>query len=489
MAYRCTNCGWPNAIERDNCEKCNAPLIKDVFISYSRKDYVVNGIPIANGVISKIKKSLDKNNISYWFDEEGIYSGDEFAGVITRAIRTSKIFLFISSVNSNQSLWTSNEISTALEYKKIIIPFRLDNSPYNDSVMMKIVSLDRIDFDNQEIAIAKLLRAIRYHIPKTKHIDSRIFEIPQSAKGATVIMDIGDKKVEHIISFGENESKDEKEFTIASLKTTEDQPMPEYKGFSDEISVHIADKNTPIVMLMGPAAVGKTMTLVRLVRYLIEQGYSVQPDRNFRPTSDIGYGKLCDSFQELVNSAYAANGTSRFDCMLIKIIDRIGRCVLQIVDVAGEFYYDESDSTPLPPFLLQILHSSNPFIWVVMIEPYWRDSFHRIKNVEKIRDFKQHFFRAEDKVILVCNKADKLPFFHEKDKIAFNPFLNLIREEYPGMVEIFENANPITKLFRKYNCSIVPFSTGTYTLSLNGRMTYFPSSPYFPYTLWKELTK
>lgn len=436
----------------------------------------------------KIKKTFDENNISYWFDEDGICSGDEFAGVITRAIRTSKIFLFVSSVNSNQSLWTSNEISTALEYKKKIIPFRLDNSPYNDSVMMKIVSLDRIDCDNHEIAIAKLLRAIRHHIPETKRMDSRIFEIPQSAKGATVIMDIGNKIVEHIISFDEDESKDEKKSTITSLKTTERQTMPEYKRFSDEISVYIADKNTPIVMLMGPTAVGKTMTLVRLVRYLIEQGYSAQPDRIFRPTSDIGYGKLCDSFQELVNSAYAANGTSRLDCMLIKIIDGIGRCVLQIVDVAGEFYYDELDSTPLPP-LLQILHSSNPFIWVVMIEPYWRDSFHRIKYVEKIRDFKQQFFRAEDKVILVCNKTDKRPFFHGKNKIAFNPLLNLIKEEYPGMVDIFENANPITKLFRKYNCSIVPFSTGTYSQPHNGRMIYVPSSPNFPYMLWKELTK
>ena len=85
--------------------------------------------------------------------------------MITRAIRTSQIFLFVSSKNSNQSLWTSNEISTALEYKKVIIPFRLDESPYNDSVMMKIVSLDRIDCKNEDIAISKLVRAIRHHLP------------------------------------------------------------------------------------------------------------------------------------------------------------------------------------------------------------------------------------------------------------------------------------------------------------------------------------
>lgn len=489
MANRCKNCGWPNAADRENCEKCNAPLSTDVFISYSRKDYVVNGKPITNSVISKIRKALEDNHISYWFDEDGIYSGDEFAGVITRAIRTSQIFLFVSSKNSNQSLWTSNEISTALEYKKVIIPFRLDESPYNDSVMMKIVSLDRIDCKNEDIAISKLVRAIRHHLPEKKSPEKRFFKIPQSAVGATVIMDVGGKRVKQVMAFNSNQDQNTLDSTTIFNNDNDYIKSEQEIIVSDDISVHITDKKTPIVMLMGPTAVGKTMTLVRLVRYLLEQGYSVQPDRNFRPTSDVGYGKLCDSFQELVNSAYAANGTSRLDCMLIKIIDRIGRCVLQIVDVAGEFYYDESNSTPLPPSLSQILHSSNPFIWVVMIEPYWRDSFHRLKNVEKIRDFKQQFFRAGDKVIIVCNKTDKLPFFHGKNKIAFNPLFNLIREEYPGMVEIFENANPITKLFRKYNCSVVPFSTGTYTQTRNDRMIYTPSSPNFPYMLWKELTK
>lgn len=139
----------------------------DVFISYSRKDYVdVKGNPLPDSILSKIKNVLKSNDISYWFDEEGIYSGDEFASVITKAIRMSRIFLFISSVNSNQSKWTSNEISTALEFNKIIIPFRLDNSPYNDSVMMKIVSFDYIECKDEEKAMIKLLRAVKHHLPK-----------------------------------------------------------------------------------------------------------------------------------------------------------------------------------------------------------------------------------------------------------------------------------------------------------------------------------
>ena len=39
----------------------------------------------------------------------------------------------------------------------------------------------------------------------------------------------------------------------------------------NKIVVTIADKDTPIVLLIGPPASGKTMTLVRLARYLRTQ--------------------------------------------------------------------------------------------------------------------------------------------------------------------------------------------------------------------------
>lgn len=64
----------------------------DVFISYSRKDYVdENKHVLPNNVLSIIKASLKSHGLSYWFDEEGIYSGQEFTSVITKAIRASAV--------------------------------------------------------------------------------------------------------------------------------------------------------------------------------------------------------------------------------------------------------------------------------------------------------------------------------------------------------------------------------------------------------------
>ena len=134
----------------------------DVFISYSRRDYVdENNNVIKGNIISKIKQILIDNNISFWFDEEGIYSGDEFANYIVDAIEKSDVFLFVSTENSNKSEWTSREIAVANSYKKKIIPLKVDNSLYHKSIILYIANLDFIDYQqNPEKSIEKLTSSI-----------------------------------------------------------------------------------------------------------------------------------------------------------------------------------------------------------------------------------------------------------------------------------------------------------------------------------------
>ena len=135
----------------------------DVFISYSRQDYVdENNVVKPNNPVSAIKELLSKNNISYWFDEDGIYHGDNFAEKIAANIEKSAILLFLSSVNSNASKWTSKEIAAATEWKKKIIPVRLDKSPYNRSVMLYISDLDFVEYYKDPISAQKtVLESIR----------------------------------------------------------------------------------------------------------------------------------------------------------------------------------------------------------------------------------------------------------------------------------------------------------------------------------------
>ncbi len=265
-----------------------------------------------------------------------------------------------------------------------------------------------------------------------------------------------------------------------------DNPKIFWKNDINDISISIADSMTPLAVLLGPACVGKTMTLVRLVRYLVEQGYSVSPDRSFRSVDDNIYRDVCDSFQGLINSGYAARGTNLFDCMLVKIMKE-GRCVIQVVDLAGELIMNYGLNTA-PYYFNQILNSENPHIWIIMLEPYWRNPRQRREYVERIKCI-QTLVSPKDRVIIVANKIDKTPFLEGRTRINSLGVLKQIINEYPGLMEIFSNKNPITSILRPYNCSFIPFVTGTYTIREAEPMLYVPSSSVFPKLLWKAMIK
>lgn len=142
----------------------------DVFISYSSKDYIDAYKKVKpDNVLSKIKAAFTEAGISYWFDEEGVYSGDEFAPVLAKAIKNSEIVLYVSSVNSNSSEWTRSEIAVSHSYKKKIIPFKIDDSLYDDSVIIYLATLDYIDYQvNPSKAIQDLLEGVKNYLKKRK---------------------------------------------------------------------------------------------------------------------------------------------------------------------------------------------------------------------------------------------------------------------------------------------------------------------------------
>lgn len=140
--------------------------VYDVFISHARADYKdKKDKPISGNVISKIKEVFTKEGISFWIDEEGIYSGDEFASIIAENIQKSEVFLFISSQHSNSRFWTVSELATALAYNKKIIPFRLDDNNYDSKVILYLQPLDAINYyANHKQALEKLVRSVKLYL-------------------------------------------------------------------------------------------------------------------------------------------------------------------------------------------------------------------------------------------------------------------------------------------------------------------------------------
>ncbi len=130
----------------------------DIFVSYSRKD---------STRVQTIVNELQNNGYKIWIDKEGIESGDAFKAVIVKAIKKAEVFLFFSSIDANKSPWTVKEVNVAVYLKKVIIPVKLDNSEYDDSVLLDLAGLDFIDLTNEakhDFAVSKLDKALKKKI-------------------------------------------------------------------------------------------------------------------------------------------------------------------------------------------------------------------------------------------------------------------------------------------------------------------------------------
>lgn len=156
----------------------------DVFISYSRSDYVDSQKNVIPGnVVSKVKQALTDAGYSFWFDEDGIDYGEGWAGKITKSIRASKILVFISSESANKSRFTKKEISIAQQYNKPIIPFRLDMSPYDEDVSFYLADIQYFAYYKEtEEGITNLMGAINNHLERLRTEEDKKEELEKQER-------------------------------------------------------------------------------------------------------------------------------------------------------------------------------------------------------------------------------------------------------------------------------------------------------------------
>ena len=251
----------------------------------------------------------------------------------------------------------------------------------------------------------------------------------------------------------------------------------------NSIRVTVSDPNAPLVILFGPPACGKTMTLVRMTRFLQAEGYTVSPIRHFRPTSDTNYAEICEHFDETMNSDNAAASTDRISFMLGEVIKN-DRRICQILEAPGEYYFNpKKPNASFPNYVNTIIASSNRKVWTIMIEPDWMDHTDRANYVSKINRLKQSM-RAKDSAVFVFNKIDKTNFVRSVGDIDTSAAISEVKNLYPNIFVPFMNQNPITKIFKEYNCDFVPFQTGYYTEAVNG-LTYQEGPREYCVKLWK----
>ena len=267
-------------------------------------------------------------------------------------------------------------------------------------------------------------------------------------------------------------------------------------AYSDpnKIKVTIADKKAPLVVLFGPPTCGKTMTLVRLTRYLKTKCYTVKPDTAFRSLQDPNYKAICDGFDNMIYSEDAARSTNKINYMLVKVYDKKGKILCQILEAPGEHYFNPGNpDADFPKYVHTIINSDNRKIWVIMLEPdntnMNMDVETRMKYVSKIRDLKKNM-KTHDKVIFLFNKIDETQqFVSGQGMVRYASVKRYIGDSYPGLFEPFKNGNPITQLWKPNNFDIVAFQTGSYLVAADGTSVFVPGADTYPAKLWKFILK
>ena len=136
-----------------------------VFISYAKKDRIAaDGNAVPGNFVDKILEAFQQEGISYWLDREQLEGGDTYAARISRNIKACDVFLFLSTEAANASEWTRREIGMAVTFGKRVIPFRLDNSSYDDAVSLYLSSVQYIDWMElgQEAALERIVALVKH---------------------------------------------------------------------------------------------------------------------------------------------------------------------------------------------------------------------------------------------------------------------------------------------------------------------------------------
>ena len=133
---------------------------KDVFISYSSKDF---------DKVNNVKSILEVNGISCWMAPQCIPTGSSYAKEIPVAIRNCRVFLLMITSKSQESQWVPKEVSLALSECKCVIPFVIEDCMLTDIFNFFLTDVQRYyAFELKSDSLKELIERIRIECNKDR---------------------------------------------------------------------------------------------------------------------------------------------------------------------------------------------------------------------------------------------------------------------------------------------------------------------------------
>lgn len=424
-----------------------------IFISYKRQDKA-SVFPI----VEEIKRNA---GVECWIDIEGIEEGDQFHDVIIDAIDNADAVVCMLSQNFvapyrdertgkvDEKRWTfpRKEVMYALNEGKTLFPISVDGTSINDCKWLNFHcgGLEYINWHLEE-------QKVRF-----------LNKIWKCEKGVDRNCEIETEPVVDIVPSGK--------FMLNSIQKPNEKCI---------------DTKIPLIILFGAAHSGKTMTLMRLCRYLCSIGYSVTFE-NLAESNANNREECLMVFDDMLNANVAQDSTSCDDFILIKV-GKAGRTVCQIFDAAGEYYFSDNNvsgyyaTNLFPSYLNKAFKTCNKKVWMFLTDATWDNSKTCSQYVSRIQYVVDMFCRKSDDCLVVYNKADEKKFITDTE-ILNKEAMNCCYNQFKGLKDIFKKWNTssyITKRARDF----LAFCSGTYS----GKK-YVPSADFIPAALWGILKK
>jgi len=257
----------------------------------------------------------------------------------------------------------------------------------------------------------------------------------------------------------------------------------------NNITVTIPDTQTPIVVFFGSPASGKTLALLRMIRYLEQHDYQVVPEAVFRPQTDRHYARMCAGLKDMAYSQYAPGGTDIISFMLVKVIDQQNnRTICQILEAPGEHYFDGRAELSFPTYINAIRTAPNRKVWVFFVEQDWGED-QSIRNLyaQKICSM-QGLISPRDRVVFLFNKVDEKRHQYKRNgEPNKKVFFTNIEQQYPGIFTRYKNTGIAKYIYGEYNFKIVCFSSGVFTHTSDGRQVWVPENDKYCMELWNAI--
>ena len=148
----------------------------DVFISYSSRDKTT---------ALAICHVLEEHRIRCWMAPRDIPPGADYGDVIDEAIVSCRLFVLVFSGPAALSQWVKGELNLAFTERKIIIPYRIDETPLKGAMRLILNQTHWIEaYPDAEMRFGELVEAAERFLGRSVSSEPKTESVPPAASGS-----------------------------------------------------------------------------------------------------------------------------------------------------------------------------------------------------------------------------------------------------------------------------------------------------------------